>query len=129
MTRRGDRTHAWLARPKGAPGEPSLPQVGELYLVDTTIYSFRHDPAADRPAVVICVPPDRTSRGAIHIVTRTTKPAKGVRHPADRSVGCDQDGTFSDLVSVEQQLWTPQNVEKLGVLPDPYLSAVLERFS
>ena len=36
---------------------------------------------------------------------------------------------FSDLVSVEQQLWRPQNVHCLGVLPEPYLSQVLRRFS
>jgi len=33
------------------------------------------------------------------------------------------------LVSVEQQLWRPQNVECLGVLPEPFLSDVLRRFS
>jgi len=45
------------------------------------------------------------------------------------SLGCDRDGVFSDLVSIEQQLWTPQNVECLGVLPEPFLSDVLRRFS
>jgi hypothetical protein len=57
MSRGDGRSHAWLARKKGELGEPFLPKVGELYLVNTTIYTFGHDPAADRPAVVISVPP------------------------------------------------------------------------
>lgn len=129
MSRGDGRSHAWLARPKGEPGEPFLPKEGELYLVSTIIYSFGFDPAADRPAVVICVPPDRAARSPIQLVTRTSKPVPGVLHPADMSLKCDRDGVFSDLVSVERQLWTPQNVELLGVLPDPYLSDVLRRFS
>jgi hypothetical protein len=129
MSRGDGRSHAWLARKKGEPGGPFLPKVGELYLVDTVIYTFGHDRAADRPAVVICVPPDRASRSPIQLVTRTSRAVPGVRHPADKSLGCDRDGVFSDLVSIEQQLWTPQNVELLGVLPEPFLSDVLRRFS
>jgi hypothetical protein len=135
MSRGDGRSHAWLARKKGESGGPYLPKVEELYLVDTIIYTFGHDRAADRPAVVICVPPDRASRSPIRLVTRTSKlvtrtskSVPGVRHPADKSLRLDQDGVFSDLVSVEQQLWMPQNVELLGVLPEPFLSDVLRRF-
>ena len=126
---RGGRSHAWLSREKGEPGAPFLPKVGELYLVSTMIYSFGHDPAADRRSVVITVPPEPESRSPIQIVTRTSKAVPGVRHPADRLLSCDLDGVFSDLVSVEQQLWRPENVALLGVLPDPYLADVLGRFS
>lgn len=129
MSRGKGRSHAWLARKKEQAGEPFLPKVGELYLVDTTIYTFGHDPAAARPAVVMCVPPDRASRSPIRLVTRTSKSAPGVRHPADKSLGCDRDGVFSDLVTVEQQMWAPQNVKLLGVLSEPFLSDVLRRFS
>ena len=130
MSRGGDRSHAWLARTKGESGEPFLPKVGELYLVNTIIYTFGHDPAAERPAVVISVPPVLTSHSPIQLVTRTSKRVAGhPRHPADKSLRCDRDGVFSDLVSVEQQLWRPQNVECLGVLPEPFLSDVLRRFS
>lgn len=129
MSRGGDRSHAWLARTKGESGEPFLPKVGELYLVNTIIYTFGHDPAAERPAVVISVPPVLTSHSPIQLVTRTSKRVAGIRHPADKSLRCDRDGVFSDLVSVEQQLWRPQNVECLGVLPEPFLSDVLRRFS
>jgi hypothetical protein len=45
------------------------------------------------------------------------------------SLKLDRNGVFSDLVSVEQQLWRPENVEYLGVLPEPFLSDVLRRFS
>lgn len=129
MSRGGGRSHAWLPRKKGEPGEPFLPKVGELYLVSTMIYSFGNDPAADRPAVVINVPPELASHSPIQLVTRTSKHVPGVSHPADRSLQCDRDGVFSDLVSVERQLWRPQNVQCLGLLPEPFLSAVLSRFS
>jgi hypothetical protein len=106
-----------------------LPQIGELYLIDTIIYRLGTDPAADRPAVVITVPPWPGSKSPIQLVTRTSRKVPGVEHPADLGVGCDRDGVFSDLVSVEQQLWRPGNVLRLGVLSEPYLSRVLERFS
>jgi hypothetical protein len=127
MSYGGDRSCAWLARKKS--GEPFLPKVGELYLVSTIIYSFGHAPAADRPAVVISVPAELASHSPIQLVTRTSKPVPGVTHPADTSLKCDRDGVFSDLVSVEQQLWRPENVDYLGVLPELFLSDVLRRFS
>ncbi|GAA1290459.1 hypothetical protein Psi02_15330 [Planotetraspora silvatica] len=127
MSRGDGRSHAWLPRKKGEPGEPFLPKIGELYLVSTIIYGY--DPAADRPAVVITVPSNPAARSPIQIVTRTSKYVPGVAHPADLSLKCDRDGVFSDLKSVEQQLWRPQNVEYIGTLPDPYLSDVLRRFS
>jgi hypothetical protein len=126
MSRGDGRSHAWLARPKGESCDPFLPQIGELYLVTTIIYG--HDPAADRPAVVLTVTAQPTHT-PIQLVTRTSKRVPGVPHPADTSLKCDRDGVFSDLVSVERQLWTPQNVEYLGVLPEPFLSAVVERFA
>jgi hypothetical protein len=129
MSRSAGRSHAWLSRPKGESGDPFLPTVGELYLVNTTIYSIGYDPAADRPAVVICVPPEPPSRSPIRLVTRTSKSVPGVPHPADVALRLNLDGVFSDLVSVERQMWRPENVEYLGVLPEPFLSKVLERFS
>jgi hypothetical protein len=123
------RSHAWLPRTKGKPGPAFVPQVGQLYRVNTIIYTFGHDPAAERPAVVIGVPASGIRHSPIQLVTRTSKRVPGVEHPADVSLQCDRDGVFSDLVSVEQQLWRPQNVACLGVLPEPYLSRVLRRFS
>jgi hypothetical protein len=128
MARSGGRSHAWLSQKKGQPGEPFLPEVGELYLVSTIVYMCGYDPAADRPAVVIGVPAEPASRSPIQLVTRTSKAVPGVKHPADASLELDRDGVFSDLVSVEQQLWSPQNVRRLGVLPEPFLSDVLRRF-
>ena len=81
MSRGGDRSHAWLARTKGESGEPFLPKVGELYLVNTIIYTFGHDPAAERPAVVISVPPELTSHSPIQLVTRTSKRVAGIAAP------------------------------------------------
>lgn len=129
MSHGGDRSHAWLARDQGEPGEPFLPKVGELYVVNTIIYSFGNDPAAARRAVVLTVPPTGVTHSPIQIVTRTSKRAPGVPHPADLSLSCDLNGVFSDLASVEQQLWRPENVKYLGVLPEPYLAQVLRRFS
>lgn len=130
MPRKGQgRRHALLPRDKGPLGPPFLPKAGELYLVETTIYTLGGDPAADRPAVVITVPAGLGPKSPIQIVTRTSQNVPGVEHPADISIGCDRDGVFSDLASVEQQLWRPGNVLFLGPLPDPYWSMVLERFS
>ena len=129
MSANGRRSHAWLPQSKGEPGDPFLPKVGELYLVDTAIYSFGTDPAADRRAVVVNVPSSQSSRSPIQIATRTSQPVGGVAHPADNSVGCDRDGVFSDLASIEQQLWRPENVQYLGELPEPFLAAVLRRFT
>jgi hypothetical protein len=113
----------------GPLGEPFLPVVGELYLIDTMIYTRGIDPAANRRAVVITVPTLEGSKAPIQVVTRTSQPVPGVAHPADLSIGCDLDGVFSDLVSIEQQMWRPGNVLKVGDLPEPYRSRVLERFS
>jgi hypothetical protein len=123
------RAHALFPRPKGEAGEPYLPKLGELYLVETRIFSFGTDPAADRPAVVIGLPPGPESKSPIQVVTRTSQSVPGVKHPADLSLRLDKDGVFADLTSIEQQLWRPENVLLLGVLPDPYVSLVLERFS
>ena len=129
MSRPRRRTHALLPRPKGDPGDPFVPEIGELYLVETRIFSLGADPAADRRAVVIGVPSYPGSRAPIQVVTRTTQVVSGIPHPADPGNGCDKDGVFADLASVERQLWRPENVARLGTLPEPFLSRVLERFS
>lgn len=127
MARDRQPQHAVLAKLKGdRDAPPFLPEVGELYLVDTLIYAA-NDPAAARP-VVVCVPPSPASKSPIQIVTRTSQSTRGIPHPADRSVHLDRPGTFSTLTSAEQQLWRPCNVELLGVLAEPYLARVLERF-
>lgn len=129
MSRPRRRAHALLPRPKGEAGEPYLPKLGELYLVETRIFSFGADPAADRPAVVIGLPAGPESKSPIQVVTRTSQSVPGIKHPADPSVSLNKDGVFADLASIEQQLWRPGNVLLLGVLPEPFLSLVLERFS
>jgi hypothetical protein len=124
------RSHAWLPGKKGEPGEPFLPTVGELHLVNTIVFTIGHDPAAARPAVVVVVPADPGSRFPVQIVTRTSKPVpSGIRHPADPTLKLELDGVFADLASVEQQLWRPENVELRGILPEPFLSDVLRRFT
>jgi hypothetical protein len=120
------RSHAWLSRLSAEAGGPFLPKVGELYLVKTIIYSAC-DPAADRPVVVVFVPPASVPHSTIRIFTRTSKDVAGIKHPADLGLGCERDGVFSNFESVEQQLWIPQNVKRLGVLGEPYLARVLER--
>jgi hypothetical protein len=121
--------HALFPKDLGPLGEPFLPAVGELYLIDTAVYTLGIDPAANRRAVVITVPAISGSKAPVQVVTRTSQDVPGVGHPADLSIVCDLDGVFSDLVSIEQQTWRPGNVLKLGDLPEPYRSRVLERFS
>jgi hypothetical protein len=127
---RGGRSHAWLPKKKGEPGEPFLPVVGQVYLVNTNIFTLGNDPAAARPAVVVAVPADPGSRFPIALATRTSKPVPGgVKHPADPALKLEYDGVFADSASVEQQLWRPENVVLRGTLPEPYLSDVLRRFT
>lgn len=119
-------THALLPPDFGPPGPPFLPQVGQVYLVRTLIY-WSSDPAAARPSVIFSVPALAFAR--IQLVTRTTKSVKGVEHKADPALGLDRDGVFADFVSVEQQLWRPNNVKLLGVLPQQVLEDVLAWFA
>ena len=137
MARRRRKRHALLARDGASddgPEDPSnpdardapfLPEVGAVYQVNTLIYAS-HDPAPERPAVVVAVP--AVAHGRIQIVTRTSATiGGGVTHPPDPSLGLDLEGCFVGLNSVEQQLWTVANVRYLGLLPNPYLSAILEK--
>ena len=62
-------------------------------------------------------------------MTRSTKSVKGVEHKADPALRCNLDGVFADLVSVEQQLWRPNNVKFLGVLPQQVMEDVLAWFA
>ena len=103
--------------------------IGQIYQINTIIYTFGTDPAPERPVVVLAVPTSSGSVAPIQIVTRTSQDAPGIRHPSDRALKLNKDGVFSDLGSVEQSLWRPGNVELLGVLPEPYFSRVMERFS
>jgi hypothetical protein len=128
-TRAKRSRHALFPKNLGPLGEPFLPAVGELYLIDTAVYRLGIDPAANRRAVVITVPAMAGSKAPIQVVTRTSQGVPGVEHPADPSIGCDLDGVFSDLASIEQQMWRAGYVLKLGDLPEPYRSRVLERFS
>lgn len=120
-----------MERPGGRPrpggtgdGGPFLPEVGEVYQIDTLI-KFSSDPKAERPCVVVSVPTAAHQR--IGIVCRTSDTdVEGVSHPADPELDMNLDGVFAGLDSVEQQLWTAANVRYLGRLPDPWLTAVLE---
>lgn len=139
------RDHAWLARemqrpggaqPVRAPGHDArlgptshpLPIVGELYQVNTMIFTLGSDRAPERPAVVVSIPPISAAHFPIQLVTRTSKPVAGVKHPMDPNLELDRDGVFADLASVEPVLWLPSNVRYLGVLSDPFLGEVLRRF-
>ncbi|WP_343946674.1 hypothetical protein [Williamsia maris] len=113
----------------GKASEPFLPEIGQVYQINTIAYTFGTDPAAERPAVVLTVPPVAGSFAPIQIVTRTSQSVPGVTHPADSALKLDKDGVFSTLGSVEQSLWQPGNVQLLGWLPNPYLTRVIERFS
>lgn len=137
MAKRRDRgkAHAVLARDMERPGGkqrpggtgdggPFMPQVGEVYQVKTDIY-MTFDPKAERPCVVVAIPMAPHQR--IGIVTRTSDTdVDGVAHSADPSLNLNLDGVFSGYNSVEQQLWTSANVRYLGILPDPWLTSVLE---
>ena len=126
MWRQGaHRSHALLAPPLDPPAPAMLPSEGEVYWVRTLLYSST-DPAPARPAVVLLVPALASAR--IRVVTRTSGSSVGVVHPANRSLGLDVAGVFSDLVSVERSAWCPQNVRRCGRLEEAVWKLVQERF-
>jgi len=123
------KRHRVLAPDFGPFGEPVLPVVGELYLVRSLLY-WSNDPAAARRAVVIGVPVNPSPAARIQIATRTSNTSMpGVPHPRDLTLHCDMDGVFSERRSCVASSWRPGNVKMLGVLPDPFLTRVLEWFA
>ncbi len=125
MATQDRRSHALLSQ-LGGQGDPYLPEVGHMYLVDPLCY-YGKDPAAARPAVIFEVPP--VAHSPIRIVTRThLLHVAGVSHPADACAGCNEPGVFSDFKTIEQSLWRSPNVKRIGILSSPYLEQVLERF-
>ena len=123
------RRHHALAPDFGPFSEPALPVVGELYVVRSLLYAT-NDPAAARRAVVVGVHPALSPAARIQIATRTSDTSMpGVRHPKDLALKCDLDGVFSELASCVASSWRPGNVILLGVLPEPFLTPVLDRFT
>ena len=103
--------------------DPYLPEVGEVYWVDTAILQGADKPF--RPALVLWVPPSVTGR--ITVATRTSAAgAAGVPHPAAPELGLKKDGVFSRIRSAEARLWTPGNVRYLGLV-DASLTAAVQR--
>ena len=123
----GRRGHAILGVPGGPRGEPFIPEVGDVYLVNTILYSAS-DPAAVRPAVVLEADPNPFR--PIRVVTRTSDTSvRGVAHPAESALGLERDGVWSDLTSVEQGRWREPDVRRLGTLREDVLGRVRARFS
>lgn len=128
MTGGGRKRHRLLGPDLGPFGDPALPGVGELYLIRSLLYQA-NDPADVRRGVVFGVPPAGRPGTYIQIVTRTSDTTMpGVFHPADLSIECDRDGVFSEPRVCLADSWRPGNVRLLGVLPEPYLTSVLDRF-
>ena len=126
----GQRKRHHVRAPDFGPfDEPALPVVGELYVVRSLLYGS-DDPAPARRAVVVGVPPALSPAARIQIATRTSNTSvPGVPHPQDLALQCDLDGTFSQRVSCVASSWRPGNVILLGVLPEPFLTQVLDRFA
>ena len=111
----------------GQPGPPSVPQVGDVFLVVPHLLYSSTDPASVRPAVVVEVPGHIDAR--IRIVTRTSDlRVGGIRHGVAPQLGLDRPGVWSSLVSVERSLWCPQAVSWKGRLESVILEDVLGRF-
>ena len=123
MAARG-RRHALLGGHGGPRSEPFLPVVGEVYLVNSLLYSAS-DPAAGRPAVVVEVP-EPTFR-PIRIVTRTHRSAvRGVPHAVDLALGLEMEGVWSDLTSVDKAKWRSPDVVRRGILPEAVFAQIVK---
>jgi hypothetical protein len=105
---------------------PYLPDVGELYWVDTTILDA-YDKKPRRPALVLVVPAELTGR--ITLATRTSDTARsGVRHDPDPALGLRLEGVFHYLRTAEAQLWTPGHVTYMDRVDPQLLADVLQDF-
>jgi mRNA-degrading endonuclease toxin of MazEF toxin-antitoxin module len=121
----GKKGHAAYVASTAAPGPAFLPAVGDMYWVDTLLYTPA-DKAHRRPAVVLEVP--EPAHSPIRIATRTTDlEVRGVRHAAQPQWGLE-DGVFSDLNHVKKDEWCSPRVTPIGALDGDTMNAVRERF-
>ena len=120
------KAHATYVAPTGPPSPPFIPAVGELYWVDTLLYTAS-DPAPRRPAVVVDVP--EPAHSPIRIATRTTNlKVRGVPHPAQPQWGLEE-GVFSDLNLVKKDEWCSPRVTSIGALDNETMDSIRDRFS
>jgi mRNA-degrading endonuclease toxin of MazEF toxin-antitoxin module len=120
------RQHATYVAPSGPPSPPFLPQPGDLYWVDTLLYTAA-DPAPRRPAVVVEVL--GPAHSPIRIATRTTNlEVRGVDHPPQPQWGL-KEGVFSDLNHVKKAEWCSPRVSLIGSLDSDTTDAVRDRFA
>src|ERR1700735_2132026 len=101
-----------------------LPEVGELYLVETWLYGG--DPKPTRPAVVVKAP--RSRLDVVHIITRTSDTTEdGERHEAVTAMELTLPGVFSLQYyrRVEAARFHPPSVHRLGVLDPDCLERVV----
>lgn len=120
------KAHATYVAPTGPPSAAYLPVEGELFWVDSLLYSAS-DPAPRRPAVVLDVP--EPPHSPIRIVTRTTDlTVRGIRHGAQPQWAL-QEGVFSDLNLVKKGEWCGPRVALIGSLDAETMDAVKGRFS
>lgn len=119
------KAHATYVAPSGPPSPPFLPVAGDLYWVDTLLYTAS-DPAPRRPAVVLEVP--EPAHSPIKIATRTTDlKVRGVPHEAQPQWRLDE-GVFSDLNLVKKSDWCGPRVSLIGSLDTDTMDAVGKRF-
>lgn len=120
------KAHATYVAPTGPPSPPFIPVVGELYWVDTLLYTAS-DPAPRRPAVVVDVP--ERAHSPIRIATRTTNlKVRGAPHPAQPQWGLEE-GVFSDLNLVKKDEWCSPRVTSIGSLDNETMDSIRDRFS
>lgn len=126
------RTCGWLwpsyLRRRSELTEFELPSVGEVYWAETWIFGGS-DPKPRRPCTVVRAPVSLTD--VVFVITRTTdKELRGVEHPADAGLGLNKPAVFplTNLRHAEARLFTPPQVERVGILPEPYLSRLLKLY-
>ncbi len=108
--------------------DPYLPEVGEVYWVDSVIVQ-PVDKKSDRPALVVAVP--ASPLGRITVVTRTSnvKRQPGVASPRDDALGLNKSGVWGYLGTADAALWTPSMVTFLGVVERLVLDEVRKEFA
>ena len=101
---------------------PSLPNAGDVYWVDTIVLDGR-DPKLDRPVLVVGVPQESDY---ITVVTRTTDLAQpGAYSAADPNLDLNKPGVWSWPRTAEVSMWFPPRVRWCGAVDKSELEEVI----
>lgn len=107
-------------------GEAGLPQVGDVFMTSTLIFT-NGDHAAERPVVVVRAPRHEFDYLTVIQRSSTATTQRGVDHPRDPSLGLNKDGRW--VLDYQRAARCDRFLDVarcVGRLPDAYLNPLVE---